>query len=66
MTNQSRLIRDAAMVGRGELPAQHQEPTLEQLSDLLTLAVLFGLYDAAEHLRLHYLKDIKTYEDLSK
>jgi hypothetical protein len=51
MTDQSRLVRDAAAVGARLVVPQHQESLTEQLDDLLTLAVLFGLYDAADYLR---------------
>jgi hypothetical protein len=50
MTDQARLRRDALRVYQGDTNIQHQE-LAEQLDDLLTLAIMFGLYDAADAVR---------------
>jgi hypothetical protein len=51
MTDQARLLRDAKLLSEGQPITQHQESLSDQLDDLLTLAIFFGLYDAADYLR---------------
>lgn len=50
-TSRSRLIREAALVGAGETLPQRQDSLMDQFDDLMVLAVLFGLYDAADYLK---------------
>lgn len=51
MTDQARLLRDALKVAQGQLVVQRQDSLSDQLDDLLTLAIFFGMYDAADYLR---------------
>lgn len=53
MNTRESLRTKAKMVSAGDTPGQSQESISDQLADLVTLANMFGLYDASDYLRKH-------------
>lgn len=49
---QGDVSRDARVVGQGQSLPQRQDSHADQLQDLVTIANRFGLYDAADHVRV--------------